>query len=408
MQLRQWPLYWKGYVVILVEGKAPEKFINLCMVKGIQLWDIVPLGKERFLAKVAVSQVKPLRAVARATKARFRIRQKAGVPFAMRKLRRYKAFLSGAVLFIALLYWLSSMIWFIDYSSPEELQELDPQAVLDAAYELGLKPGVFKHSLDTKEIEKALQVRIPRLAWAGIEIQGTRAVIRIVEKKLPSSEMLDERRPGHLVAVKEGVISELLVIDGRPMVQVGDTVTAGQVLISGIVTPDYAADPQGTGGGRPRLVRARGMVRARVWYEGRAEVPLVETGERYTGKEATTVKLAVLDREIILKGPAGPPFTHYHRKEMSHQLVPWRNWQGPVELITTTYLEVEPFRREIGAAEARALALAQALEEVESQLPANCRPVDRSEQVEEGTGGSVRVKVVVEAIEEIAQFQPLT
>jgi len=400
--LRQWPLYWKGYVVILVEGKAPEKFINLCVVKGIHLWDVVPLGQERFLAKVSVSQVKELRAVARAAKTRFRIRQKIGMPFAVRKLRRYKTFLSGAALFVAMLYWLSSMVWFIDYSSPEELQELDPREVLEVAYELGLKPGVYKHALDIKEIEKELQVRLPRLAWAGIEIQGTRAVIRIVEKKLPSEEMLDERRPGHLVAAKEGIISEVLVIDGRPLVRVGDTVTAGQVLISGIVTPGEPA------GGQPRVVRARGLVRARVWYEGRGEVPLVETGERYTGKEITTVKLVVLDREIILKGPADPPFAHYQRKEISHPLVPWRNWQGPVELLTTTYREVEPFRRELEPAEARELALAKALEELQSRLPAGSRVVHQSEQVEEGTGDTVKVKVIVETIEEIGQFRPLT
>lgn len=407
MQLQQWPAYLRGYVVIIVEGKAPEKFINLSVVQGIQLWDIVPLGKERFMAKVAVSQVKYLRAVARTTKTRFRIKQKVGFPFTLRRFRRHKTFITGGVLFVALLYWLSSMIWFIDYSSPEELQDLDPQEVLNAAYELGLRPGVFKHSLDLKEIEKTLEVRIPRLAWAGIEIRGTRAVIRIVEKKLPRDDLL-EHRPGHLVAAKEGVISELLLIDGRPVVQVGDTVTRGQILISGIVTPDYDTEAENSAMGQPRLVRARGVVRARVWYEGRGEVPLIETGEKYTGREVTTVKLVILDREIILKGPQQPAFTHFHQKETSHKLVPWRNWQVPVELLTTTYLEVEPFRREIGARQAQAIALKKALEEVQRQLPANHRILHQREQVEEGTDGLVRVKVTVETVEEIAQFQPLT
>lgn len=407
MQLQQWPDYWKGYVIIIVEGKAPEKFINLSVVQGIRLWDIVPLGKERFMAKVAVSQVKPLRAVARITRTRFRIKQKVGVPFALRRLQRHKAFITGGLLFIALLYWLSSMIWFIDYSSPEELQDLDPQEVLDVAYELGLKPGVFKHSLDLKEIEKTLEVRIPRLAWAGIEIRGTRAVIRIVEKRLPRDDLL-EHQPGHLVASKEGVISELLVIDGRPVVQVGDTVTGGQILISGIVTGDYATNTENSATGQPRLVRARGVVRARVWYEGRGEAPLVETGERATGREVTTVKLVILDREIILKGPSKPSFTHFHQKETSHKLVPWRNWQVPVELLTTTYFEVEPFRREIGAQQAQAMALKKAMKELQRQLPVNHRILHQREKVEEGTDGIVRVKVTVETVEEIAQFQPLT
>jgi similar to stage IV sporulation protein len=407
VQLRNWQLYWKGYVTIIVEGTAPEKFINLALLQGISLWDIVPLGKQRLKAKVDIAQVKRLRPVARKTKTRFRIKEKNGLPFALRRVRRRKPFIAGLLMFVCLLYWLSSVVWFVDYAASEELQELDPQEVILLAQDLGLRPGVLKSSLDMREIERMLEVQIPRLAWAGIELQGTRAIIRIVEKKLPSEEQLDTK-PGHLVAAKEGVISELLLISGEPLVKVGDTVAVGQVLVSGLVTPKAGEGQEGTVSRHPRLVRARGVVRARVWYEGRGEVPLVEKGERYTGSEVTITRLALLDREIIIHGPKTPPFDYYHRKETSHKLVPWRNWQVPVELIVTNYRQVEPFRRVLEPEEARSVALEQALRAVQAQVPANSQILLQREQVEEAPEGVVRVRVIVEALEDIGSFQPLT
>lgn len=405
MQFRDWQLYWEGYVTIIVEGAAPEKFINMALLQDISLWDIVPLGEHRLKARVAVSQVKKLRSVARKTKTRFRIKEKKGLPFVLRRVRRRKPFIAGLFMFICLLYWLSSMVWFVDYAAPEELQELDPQEIIQQAGDLGLRPGVLKSSLDLKGIERTLEVQIPRLAWAGIELQGTRAIIRVVEKKLPDDEQLDTK-PGHLVALKEGVISELLLINGEALVKVGDTVAAGQVLVSGMVTPEPGEE--GTGIRHPRLVRARGVVRARVWYEGRGEVPLVERGERYTGNEVTITKIALLDREIIIHGPKTPPFDHYHQKETSHKLAPWRNWQVPVELITTNYRQVEPFRRELDPQEAKSAALEKALEAVRAQMPVDSQILLQREQVEEGPEGVIRVRVIIEALEDIAGFRPLT
>lgn len=408
MQLKDWHIFWRGYVVILVEGKAPEKFINLAMIQGIQLWDVVPMGKESLMAKVAINQVKSLRPIARITKTRFRIKEKKGFPFTFRRIRGRKMFITGAIGFVVILYWLSSIIWFVDLSSQEELQILNSQEIIQSAADLGLRPGVFKTSLDIKDIERRLEIELPNLAWAGIEIQGTRAVIRIVEKKLPSEEQLGQKQ-GHLVATKDGVVHELLVINGQPMVQVGDTVTKGQVLLSGIVTPSLGGEGLAEErAGLPRVVRARGIVRARVWYEGEGEVALLEKGERYTGKKTMTVQLKVIDKQIILRGPKIPPFSNYQEKETVHKLIPWRNWQIPVELVSKTYHQVETYQRKLEPMEAQEIALKRAQREIDAQLPANSQILFAWEEVEETSGGIVRMKIIVEAIEEITIFQPLT
>ncbi|MGI6552083.1 MAG: sporulation protein YqfD [Bacillota bacterium] len=408
MLLQRWQAFFRGHVIILVEGASPEKFINLALVRGILLWDVVPLAENRFLAKAAARDVRRLRTISRLSSSRFRIWKKIGLPFHWRRIRKRKVFLTGILVFILLLYFLSSFIWFVDFSSSEELEHLSREQILSLAADLGVKPGALKHSLDLRKVEKTMEIQLPELAWVTIEIEGTRALISVVEKELPGKQEW-ERKPGHIVASKDGVIQEILVISGQAQVREGDPVSRGQLLISGLITPSASGE-----GEKPdpnqlvQLVRARGIVRARVWYEATAQVALVETGVKATGKSVRVFQLKLDDRLITLKGPAKIPYAHYEKKEIFQKLPEWRNWQLPVELIKTTYYEVKPYRRELGEEEAKRMALEKALAGIREELPEGIKIVDRFFSTDSPEKGTVKVKVVVETLEEIGVYKPLT
>lgn len=405
MRLKELQSFWQGYVIIQVKGERPEEFINLALQQGVTLWDTEIIDDNRFLAKVAIPQIKLLRPVARISKTRFKIQGKKGLPFVWRRLRQRKTFLAGAFIFILLLYNLSANIWFVDWSSSEELEILNPQEVLQLARTEGLRPGVRKTNLDLGRIENILEVNLPDLAWAGIEIKGTRAIIRLVEKKLPRGSQLDG--PGHLIAAKDGVVDEILVITGQPRVQMGDTVTAGQILVSGITVHNFEEDEDFVPGG-PGLVRARGVVKGRVWYEGWGEVALVEEGMRLTGQEINSIGINIGAKEIVLKGPHASPFAHYKVKETRHKLVSWRNWQAPVELLKITYSQIEPFQRELGQTEARQVALEKAMLDISGQMPPHSQIVDRREEWDDSSAEFLRLKIIIETVEDIGEFHPLT
>ena len=35
--------YIKGYFLLHISGYSPERFMNLCRINGIVLWDIIPM-----------------------------------------------------------------------------------------------------------------------------------------------------------------------------------------------------------------------------------------------------------------------------------------------------------------------------------------------------------------------------
>lgn len=398
--------YLRGYVIILVTGEAPEKFVNMVASRGIYLWDIARVRDGAILLKVRLSAVKPLRHIARRTRCRFRIRRRTGVPFHIARLRRRKALALGAVFFLGALYFLSSFVWFVEVRGNERLSAAE---VLGVAEEAGLRRGVPKWKIETGRVEARIEERLPLVTWTGVYIKGTKVTIEVSERTVPEEE---DRRPSHIVAAKAGLVKELLILNGHPAVKEGDTVAPGQVLISGEIPPPEEPSRPGEEkkpGDIPkvvlpsRYVHAKGIVRARVWYEGYGEAKIVETGRRPTGRSETCVSMKFEGKEIILSGNQNIPFEYYEVETFVKRIPKWRNLEVPVELVTVKYLELTDYREERGQAGARKLAEERALEAASRPFAKDARVLDRS--VEEVLTGHpenlVRVKAVIETVEDI-------
>ncbi|MDK2888138.1 MAG: hypothetical protein PWP72_1016 [Thermoanaerobacter sp.] len=395
-----------GYVTITVRGEAPEKFINMATARGFFLWDIARSGEQTMRANVRLNAVRPLRHIARRTRCRFHITRRVGLPFLWMRLARRKALACGAILFVLGLYLLSSFVWTIEITGNNRVSSREILSVASAA---GLNRGMLKWHLNCSAVEKALKEKLPAISWAGVYLRGTKVTIEIVEKNIPGEK---DQSPAHIVAVKEGIIKEILVFNGRAVVKEGDTVIPGQILISGVLLPATAEQEQQAGSEsrenqpappQPVYVHAAGIVRARVWYEGYGEVPLVEKGERLTGRNVTRVCMKIKDREIILAGPARIPFSRYREQTDVKKLPSWRNLYLPVELVISKYREVESYRLVRDRAEARRLAGERALQAVQEQLPQGARVVHKQldELAVKSPENLVRVKAFVESLEEI-------
>jgi similar to stage IV sporulation protein len=402
-----------GYITITIRGEAPEKFINMAAARGIFLWDIARPGEQTMRANVRLNAVRPLRHIARRTRCRFHITRRVGLPFLWMRLARRKALAFGAVLFVLGLYLLSSFVWTIEVTGNSRVPTKEILSVASAA---GLNRGVPKWRLDCPAVERALKANLPAISWTGVYVRGTRVTIEVVEKTIPEEK---NQSPAHIVAIKAGVIKEVLVFSGHAAVKEGDTVVPGQILISGIIPPLQEQKPEQPGtetqGERPvprqpTYVHAAGIVRARVWYEGYGEALLVETGKRFTGRQVTRVCMKIKGREIILAGPQKIPFLHYQTETSVKKPPPWRNLRLPVEIVISKYREVENYRLVRNRAEARRLAGEGALHAVQKQLPHGARIVHKQldELVVKEPESLVRVKAFVESLEEIGTEQPFT
>jgi similar to stage IV sporulation protein len=401
--------YIIGYVTVLVRGGDIEKFINLAVSRGIYLWDITWVADNEILVKVRLSAVRPLRHIGRRARCRFYFQEREGLPFVLSRLRRRKALVAGAVLFAVSLYLLSSMVWFIEVRGNQDVSGAE---ILSAAQRAGLHKGTMKWTLSQTAVEEAIRDQLPAVSWAAVYVEGTRVVIEIAEKTLPDD---DGTGPAHLVASKEGLIKEMLVLSGNPLVKEGDTVLKGQVLISGEIPPPVQEENPGIGVPElaeplpgPEYVRAKGIVRARVWYDGYGEISLVETGQKRSGRLASAFCIKLQGKEIIVIGPGKVPFEAFQSETVAKRTLQWRNINLPVELITRKHYELVDFRTEHSRAEALVLARGKALAGIREHLPRDAKVLEeRVEEVNAGRPeGIIRVKAFVETLEDIGAIEP--
>jgi similar to stage IV sporulation protein len=382
--------YLAGTVFIKISGVIPEKFINLCISQHIFLWDINK-SQEDIYAYIRLHDFFRIRPLVKKSRTKVKVIAYKGLPFCIKKIKRRKMFVAGALLFIFLLYFLSSFIWFIDIIG---LKNLNNDKITKIVYSCGLKPGTPKELINIKRIENEILLDNPEIAWVGINFTGTRAVIEIVERTVIRQE---DKKPAHVIANKDGVVTEVITIVGQSNVKKGDTVKKGDLLIRGDVN---AAD---------QPVRAKGIIKARVWYESYGEGYLIKTEYQRTGRQEISVMLKLGSNEIMLKKDNEKVFDK-SETEVIHKTLPWwRNRDLNVESIINIRYELTPVYYQQSLEQAKDEARAKAMQAMQNLVPEQAyiltRNIDILKTTEENL---IRVKASVEAIEDIGQTVTIT
>ncbi|MGI6129499.1 MAG: sporulation protein YqfD, partial [bacterium] len=267
--MKSW--FWlQGQVLVRVEGKEAERLLNQCLARGIYLWDI--RRREGILYfRLSSRAFLRLRPLVRNLRVKVRIVEKMGLPFFVRTFKRRRMLAAGGLIFLFLLYLWSSCVWSVQIQGVgHEAQRTELEQLLISR---GVVRGIFKDKIDLSTIEHEVLTQFPELAWARAYFIGTRFVLNVVPK-LPPPELAT---PGHLAARKNGLVLDVLVLAGRPLVDKGASVKAGDVLVLG---------EQGR-----RPVQAKGRVLARVWHETYKEG---EPFERHILRSGSTATARVL------------------------------------------------------------------------------------------------------------------
>ena len=97
--------------------------------------------------------------------------------------------------------------------------------------ENGLKVGELKSKVDTKGIINKIRLKRADIAWMGIELKGTNAIVKVI-KADEKPEIINEEDYCNIVSNKVGVITKINAQNGTANVKVGDTVNVGTTLIN--------------------------------------------------------------------------------------------------------------------------------------------------------------------------------
>lgn len=197
--------------------------------------------------------------------------------------------IAGIIISIALAFFASSRVWFVKVRGCQRVSE---ESVLNILESCGLKWGASVSGEELDEMEKRLMQELPDISWAGISRRGVNIYAYIKENsELPESTPVN--KPADVIAAKDGVVEKVTVLQGRAVATQGQTVRAGDVLISGELV--YQDLPY-------QYVYALGSVQARIWYSGEKKIPLKQLQTVRTGNKAVVRTMRVFGQEIFLDG----------------------------------------------------------------------------------------------------------
>lgn len=341
--------YITGYLRIEVTGYYIERFINLCNNNHILIWNIKKIEKVGVLLNIEISKLKDVIKIAKQVKCKIKIKKKKGIPFILNKYKKRKVFVISLIIIIIAIIISSNFVWNIQIKVEEEKQ-ID--GIYEDLKEAGLQTGKLKSKINSKEIINKIRLKRNDIAWMGIELNGTNAIVKIV-KATKKPDIIDENEYSNIVSNKEGIITKINAQKGTAQVKVGDTVSKGTILIGGWMEGKYTG---------VRYVHSQGEVEAKVWYTESKKILYNSIEKQETGKKEKKYEIKFNKFKINFnKGVS--KFKIYDTIEEEKKFQLFSNFYLPISIIQTTYKELKEEEKNYTPDEAKNVAITQ-LEEI--------------------------------------------
>lgn len=384
--------WFQGYLVLCVRGRRLERFLNRVVGGGIHVWDIHRTGEEAYMS-VPLGSFFALRPFLRETGCRVHVVRRVGLPFALRKLRTRFMFGVGIVLFVLGVYMLSQVVWRVEVVGNERIPAFQIQ---EMAARAGVKPGAFTFQIpEPKEMQRRLLLDMPDVSWVGFEMKGTTAIIRVVEKVMPTPR--DTAGPRHIIATKKAIVHSIFAEAGRPLVRPQSWVRKGDILISGALGNEE----------QTQLVAARGTVEGETWYESEVTVPLTQQHPVLTGESYTSRYLMLGTYQVKIQGFDVPEY----KQSVKNENTDWihaGDYIFPLGMKTEVVRQNESITSTLTNKEAREIGKKYARETLLKSLKKGAYIKTEKVLHENQENGKVYMKLHFVVVEDIAAEQPIT
>lgn len=286
--------FCRGYVTIQIEGFSAARFLKRLTEAGIRVSRVRRIDAGTIALTMPAKRFRAVHRLKKGLPLRVRIVGRSGLPFQLQKLRRRPVLWIGTVVLFCAMVFCSFRIWVIRI---DETERVDPEEIRLLLKEHGIRPGALLQGPILITAANDLSAQIHDAAFIGLDREGVMLKVTVVEA-LPASPKKTACVPSDVIAQKDGVVTDILVMRGQARVKVGDSVKAGDVLISGTV--NYREQSYETA--------ADGTVRAAVQY--RAEVDLCDRISEAVETERTEAVriLRIGETELFRTKPSFPQY----------------------------------------------------------------------------------------------------
>ena len=313
-----------GYSDICVESSSLPAVINICLQNGIHYYEAFISDEKGYIRLSFFGRLK-LEKILGSQEMTYENIGSYGIPALLVRHKDRIGIPVGIILSILLMIASGRFVWDVRIDGEDRLSENE---VLEVLRECGLSVGTRKSSIDASVIENRVLILSDDIAWISINLRGTIANVEIREL-VPMPEI--EKPPAaNLVADSAGVIVNVEDVRGKVAVSVGEAVSEGQLLVSGILGDEQ----MGIG-----YTCAEGKVFAECEQSFEVNIPRSYRKKVYTGEVKCEKYLIFFKKEIKFFSNCGNLYTTYDKIDMVEYLSSPSDDDLPVGIRTVKYME---------------------------------------------------------------------
>ena len=378
--------YLLGYLKISVEGYYIERFINICKTNNITIWNLKRKENIELELNIRISEFKKVCKVAKQTRCKMKIKRKKGFPFLLHKYKKRKIFVLFLLIMIIIITLSSNFVWNVEIKE-ENGQQLEN--IEEDIKKAGLETGKLKNNINMKEVINKIMLKRKDIAWIGIELKGTNAIVKIV-KADEKPEIVDQDEYCNIVSNKSGIITKISAQNGTANVKIGDTVKEGDILINGWLEGKFTGI---------RYVHAKGEIEAKVWHTKSKKINYNFTQKQETGNIENKYLIKINNFRInFLKRLS--KFEIYDTIETENKFKLFSDFYLPISLIKTTNKELKNVQKKYNLEEAKSLGIQELEQELNEEIENKEKIINKNTNIYEEQDG-VEVYVTYEVLENI-------
>ena len=283
-----------SYIRVQVVGKNVGNYLKWLIKSKIEVTDIKNVQYNQLEFIIKNYDYHKLSKYSKTYK--IKIIEKKGILKIFEKIQNNSAILVSLILAIAILYYLSNIIFGIEviYNDKEIINNIKVELKKYDIEKYKLKKD---YNYLAKVKEKILNDNKDTLEWLEIVEDGTKYIVKLVERKKEHNN--NEYEYQSITTTKDAIITSIKAVSGEKQKEINDYVKKDEIIVSGIITkPDGTAIYQ----------KAEANIIGEVWYKVDIEYPLAYYEEKITGKSKNVLVINFLNHKI-------PVFSYSKYKE---------------------------------------------------------------------------------------------
>ncbi len=229
-----------------------------------------------------------------------------GIPEELKKRKKRFGIVIGIILFILVLQVQRLFVWDIVISGNTEISDEEITETLENA---GFSKGTLIRTRKIPNVCNKCIILNKNLTWISINMSGTVAFVEVSERIEKNYE--DSTSMSGLMSCSDGVIELVKVTSGSALVEIGDSVTKGQMLVSPVA---IGKD------GNEYIVGAKGEIIAKTYENFAVAINYTSSIHNNIESNMYRYKLDFLGRETAYRFLNFSKENHYYIDKSSGRL----------------------------------------------------------------------------------------